>query len=136
MVFLDYDGTLSPIVDVPDRAFMSEAMRCALHALSSRYVTAIVTGRSTEKVYNFVGLDNLVYAGSHGFDIKGPKSLPISCQVGDHLRPLLERCLRDLSASLAHIPGAELEDNRLAVSVHYRHVRAPYPSIVMPCMRH
>ena len=25
-VFLDYDGTLSPIVDDPDRAFMSDAV--------------------------------------------------------------------------------------------------------------
>ncbi|KAJ0412572.1 hypothetical protein ATCC90586_006939 [Pythium insidiosum] len=122
VVFLDYDGTLSPIVDVPDRAFMTEEMRRALNALSSKYVTAIVTGRSTEKVYNFVQLDNLVYAGSHGFDIKGPKSLPISCRIADDFRPLLADCLRDLSARIAHIPGAEMEDNRLAVSVHYRHV--------------
>lgn len=28
-VFLDYDGTLSPIVDDPDRALMSDAVRIA-----------------------------------------------------------------------------------------------------------
>ncbi|KAF1331148.1 Trehalose-phosphatase, partial [Globisporangium splendens] len=130
VVFLDYDGTLSPIVDIPDRAFMTDAMRDALHALSSKFITAIVTGRSTEKVYNFVQLDNLVYAGSHGFDIKGTKSLPISCQVGDHFRPALEDCIRDLSVNLAEIPGAEIEDNRLAVSVHYRHVAPALQSVV------
>jgi trehalose 6-phosphate phosphatase len=27
VMFLDYDGTLSPIVEDPDRAFMSEAVR-------------------------------------------------------------------------------------------------------------
>ena len=27
LMFLDYDGTLSPIVDDPDRAFMSDAVR-------------------------------------------------------------------------------------------------------------
>lgn len=27
VMFLDYDGTLSPIVDDPDRAFMSESVR-------------------------------------------------------------------------------------------------------------
>lgn len=122
VVFLDYDGTLSPIVDIPDRAYMTQEMRGALNALSSKHVTAIVTGRSTDKVYDFVQLDNLVYAGSHGFDIKGPKSLPINCQVADNFRPMLEQCVKDLSAQVAHIPGAELEDNRLAVSVHYRHV--------------
>jgi trehalose 6-phosphate phosphatase len=121
-VFLDYDGTLSPIVDVPDRAFMSDDMRRALNQLSNKFVTAIVTGRSTEKVYNFVQLDNLVYAGSHGFDIKGPKTLPISCQVADHYRPLLENCMQEIATRINSIPGAEIEDNRLAISVHYRHV--------------
>lgn len=28
VVFLDYDGTLSPIVDDPDRAFMSPEVNC------------------------------------------------------------------------------------------------------------
>jgi hypothetical protein len=28
-VFLDYDGTLSPIVDDPDRAFMSDEVNCS-----------------------------------------------------------------------------------------------------------
>ena len=30
-VFLDYDGTLSPIVDDPDRAFMSDSVSMAVH---------------------------------------------------------------------------------------------------------
>ncbi|KAG6975709.1 hypothetical protein JG688_00002097 [Phytophthora aleatoria] len=122
VVFLDYDGTLSPIVDVPDHAFMTDAMRSALSELSSKFVTAIVTGRSTEKVYNFVQLDNLVYAGSHGFDIKGTKTRPINCQVADHFRPEMEQALHQLTEQTAHITGAELEDNGLAISVHYRHV--------------
>ncbi|KAG3119744.1 hypothetical protein PI124_g2090 [Phytophthora idaei] len=122
VVFLDYDGTLSPIVDVPDHAFMTDAMRSTLSELSSKFVTAIVTGRSTEKVYNFVQLDNLVYAGSHGFDIKGTKTRPINCQVADHFRPEMEQALHQLTEQTAHITGAELEDNGLAISVHYRHV--------------
>jgi trehalose-6-phosphatase len=31
VMFLDYDGTLSPIVDDPDRAYMSETVRKFLH---------------------------------------------------------------------------------------------------------
>ncbi|GAB2283925.1 hypothetical protein Dimus_018407, partial [Dionaea muscipula] len=45
---LDYDGTLSPIVDDPDLAFMSEA------------------------VHEFVKLNSVYYAGSHGMDIMAP----------------------------------------------------------------
>lgn len=33
VVFLDYDGTLSPIVDDPDRAFMSEEVSFSIFLL-------------------------------------------------------------------------------------------------------
>jgi len=49
-VFLDYDGTLSPIVDDPDRAIMSDAMRSAVKDVASYFPTAIISGRSRDKV--------------------------------------------------------------------------------------
>ena len=72
VVFLDYDGTLSPIVSRPDKAYMSESMRSAVKSVAQKFVTAIVSGRSTQKVIDFVKLDDLFYAGSHGLDISGP----------------------------------------------------------------
>ncbi|KAL5992357.1 hypothetical protein ACLOJK_013274 [Asimina triloba] len=76
VMFLDYDGTLSPIVEDPDRAFMSEAMRKAVKNLARCFPTAIVSGRCRDKVYNFVRLAELYYAGSHGMDITGPIRSP------------------------------------------------------------
>ncbi|XP_048633565.1 probable trehalose-phosphate phosphatase E isoform X3 [Brassica napus] len=73
VMFLDYDGTLSPIVDDPDRAFMSNKMRNTVRKLAMCFPTVIVSGRSREKVYSFVKLTELYYAGSHGMDIKGPE---------------------------------------------------------------
>ncbi|KAJ0558808.1 putative trehalose-phosphatase [Helianthus annuus] len=49
-LFLDYDGTLSPIVDNPDHAFMSNAMRAAVRNVAKCFPTAIISGRSREKV--------------------------------------------------------------------------------------
>ncbi|THU52667.1 hypothetical protein C4D60_Mb10t06350 [Musa balbisiana] len=72
VMFLDYDGTLSPIVEDPDSAFMTDAMRAAVRNVARYFPTAIVTGRCLEKVIDFVGLTELYYAGSHGMDIKGP----------------------------------------------------------------
>ncbi|PPD88304.1 hypothetical protein GOBAR_DD14762 [Gossypium barbadense] len=71
-LFLDYDGTLSPIVDNPDFAFMSIDMRAAVAKVAKYFPTAIISGRSRDKVYGFVGLTDLYYAGSHGMDIMGP----------------------------------------------------------------
>ncbi|URE02397.1 glycosyl hydrolase [Musa troglodytarum] len=72
VMFMDYDGTLSPIVDDPDSAFMSDAMREAVRDVARYFPTAIVSGRCLDKVINFVRLADLYYAGSHGMDIKGP----------------------------------------------------------------
>ncbi|XP_057974919.1 probable trehalose-phosphate phosphatase J isoform X1 [Malania oleifera] len=85
VMFLDYDGTLSPIVEDPDQAFMSLEMRAAVRNLAKYFPTAIVSGRGRDKVYSFVKLEELYYAGSHGMDIKGPAKGPqyqiLNCKV-------------------------------------------------------
>jgi hypothetical protein len=72
VVFLDYDGTLTPIVSNPDHAFMSAAMRRTVQSIAEMFPTAIISGRARSKVEGFVQLPELFYAGSHGLDIKGP----------------------------------------------------------------
>ncbi|RRT79558.1 hypothetical protein B296_00003297 [Ensete ventricosum] len=52
VLFLDYDGTLSPIVDNPDHAFMSSAMRAAVKEVAKYFPTAIISGRSRSKVFD------------------------------------------------------------------------------------
>lgn len=37
VMFLDYDGTLSPIVEDPDRAYMSEEVSCSKLLLSTKF---------------------------------------------------------------------------------------------------
>lgn len=49
VIFLDYDGTLSPIVDDPNRAFMSIDMRAAVKDVAKYFPTAIISGRSRDK---------------------------------------------------------------------------------------
>ena len=44
-VFLDYDGTLTPIVDRPEDAIISESMRDAIRGLAGRCPVVIVSGR-------------------------------------------------------------------------------------------
>ncbi|KVI04515.1 HAD-like domain-containing protein [Cynara cardunculus var. scolymus] len=83
-LFLDYDGTLSPIVDNPDLAFMSDAMRTAVKNVAKDIPTTIISGRSRVKVHEFVGLRELYYAGSHGMDIMGPVRPP-----NDHMDDII-----------------------------------------------
>jgi trehalose 6-phosphate phosphatase len=44
-VFLDYDGTLTPIVDRPQDAVISESMRDAVRGLASRCAVCVVSSR-------------------------------------------------------------------------------------------
>src|SRR2546430_4238102 len=71
-VFLDYDGTLTPIVAHPQDAWLSDSMRQVLRELAARVPIAILSGRDLDDVRRRVDLDGIVYAGSHGFDIAGP----------------------------------------------------------------
>lgn len=117
--FLDFDGTLSPIVEDPDTAIIPERTRDVLSVVADRFTTAIVSGRSKEKVMKLVGLDQLIYAGSHGFDIEGPQGI-ISHRVASDWLPSLKEASLELENLLPSFPGASIEDNLLSISFHYR----------------
>ncbi|KAG7550143.1 Trehalose-phosphatase [Arabidopsis thaliana x Arabidopsis arenosa] len=129
VMFLDYDGTLSPIVDDPDKAFMSSKMRRTVKKLAKCFPTAIVTGRCIDKVYNFVKLAELYYAGSHGMDIKGPskgfsrhkrvKQSLLYQPANDYL-PMINEVYRQLLEKTKSTPGAKVENHKFCASVHFR----------------
>ena len=55
-VFLDYDGTLTPIVSRPELAVLSAEMRECLHRLAQLTTVCIISGRSMEDVRALVWL--------------------------------------------------------------------------------
>src|SRR2546423_13952402 len=71
-VFLDYDGTLTPIRDRPEDAMISASLREAVRRLAERVPVVVVSGRDRQVVQKLMGLDNLIVAGDHGFDIWSP----------------------------------------------------------------
>lgn len=121
-LFLDYDGTLTPIVSQPEDALLSEDMRGVLRDLASLCTVAIVSGRDRKDVEPLVDLDGLVYAGSHGFDIKGPDGLRLEHEGGRECLPDLERAERELKGRLDGVSGARVERKRYAIANHYRNV--------------
>ncbi|GKV09315.1 hypothetical protein SLEP1_g20833 [Rubroshorea leprosula] len=129
VLFLDYDGTLSPIVEDPDRAFMTNEMREAVRDAAEYFPIAIVTGRCYDKVYSFVKLAGLYYAGSHGMDIKGPSKScthnkgnhnPVLFQPASEFLPMIEEVYKSLEEKTKSIPGARVENNKFCLSVHFR----------------
>lgn len=72
-VFLDYDGTLTPLVDHPSKARLAPEMREALLACARRDDTdlSIVSGRALDDIRRIVGESGLIYAGNHGLEVEG-----------------------------------------------------------------
>ncbi|KAJ9553045.1 hypothetical protein OSB04_017090 [Centaurea solstitialis] len=142
VIFLDYDGTLSPIVSDPERAFMSDEMREAVRDVSNCFPTAIISGRSRQKVFDFVKLTKVYYSGSHGMETMGPAPKNKSYDKKYHQRsfddegnefiifqpaqdflPAVRKILHELTERMKNIQGVTIEDNKFCLSVHHRHVK-------------
>lgn len=119
-VFLDYDGTLSPIAPRPELATLPEPTREVLRRLAARGPVAILSGRGREDVAALVGLPDLTYAGSHGFDIAGPT---LRREIGDGIPGRIDQAAARLREELSGIEGTLVEPKRFAVAIHYRLAR-------------
>jgi trehalose 6-phosphate phosphatase len=119
-VFLDYDGTLTPIVSHPEKALLSDSMRQALQSLVMRAPVAILSGRDLDDVRQRVNIGAIVYAGSHGFDIAGPRGL--RKEMATEFLPRLDMIEKELANQLAGIAGARVERKRFSIAAHYRNV--------------
>ena len=120
-LFLDYDGTLSPIAPRPEMAILPEETRELVRRLAERFPVAIVSGRGREDVASLVGLDGLAYAGSHGYDIAGPG---LRHEVGEGIPERIAGATDVLRRELAGLEGVLVEPKRFAVSIHFRLARA------------
>jgi alpha,alpha-trehalase len=119
-IFLDYDGTLTPIVSHPEKAFLSNSMRKTLQALAMHASVAILSGRDLDDVRQRVDIATITYGGSHGFDIAGPRGL--RKEVATQFLPKLDMVEKKLGKQLAGIPGARVERKRFSIAAHYRNV--------------
>lgn len=136
LVALDFDGTLSPIVDNPEVAHIHEDAGDVLDDLAGQVrAIAVITGRPARQVLALGGLDEvgdaiaehgreLVVLGQYGNErwtsaarrVVSPKPPPgLAGLIGD-----LPRLLRR-----AEVPDAWIEEKGLAVAVHTRRLADP-----------
>jgi trehalose-phosphatase len=123
LLLSDYDGTLTPIVERPEMANLSEDTRKVLRLLAKnpRYTVGIISGRALADLKSRVGLEGIVYAGNHGLEIEGIGSSYFD-PVAEEVRPFLNLLSNVLSATLRGIRGVFVENKGLTLSVHYRAV--------------
>jgi len=120
-LFLDYDGTISPIVERPERALIPKETRQLLWKLlkSPRHKLAIISGRALKDIKKRVDIPGIVYVGNHGLEIEGPK-INFKSPISLRYKMILQHIKDELTAKLANIKGVLIEDKGLSLSVHYR----------------
>ncbi|KAF0138135.1 MAG: beta-phosphoglucomutase family hydrolase, partial [Rhodospirillaceae bacterium] len=129
-LFLDFDGTLTPIVPRPDMAHLPETARTILATLARYCPVVVISGRDRSDVARRIGLPNLTYVGSHGFDVILPDGRgPGHGNTGaDQAR--LDRVSACLRHRLAAVSGSLIERKRFTVAVHSRTVAPECVSVV------
>lgn len=121
LLLCDYDGTLTPIVERPELAELSEATRFLLQVLAKRqrYTVGIISGRALGELKRLVDICDAVFVGNHGLEIEGPGISQVNPKA-EALRPLMAQIHSELREALAKTEGALVEDKGLTLSVHYR----------------
>jgi len=122
-LFLDYDGTLAPISNSPEKALLPIKTRKLLEKLSESPFceVAIVSGRSVLDLKQMVQLKNIIYIGNHGLEIKDRLSLTNILQPKE-IRYALWDSYKRLYDDLRDISGIIIENKKFTLSVHYRMV--------------
>jgi trehalose 6-phosphate phosphatase len=108
-IILDFDGVLAPIVSRPEDAYPPAKTLVELERLVARYaLVGVVSGRAGEDVRARVGVDGIVYVGSHGLE----------------LNPEAERWRQRIRDFASSVPWAahHTELKGLTISFHYRDV--------------
>jgi trehalose-phosphatase len=118
-LFLDYDGTLTPIVGRPEGAWLSFQTKELLRALVGLYPTAIISGRGLGDIRERVPLKGAVYAGNHGMEVWS-ESFTMVFDAGGAVKKEIKKLLSLCEGLTGSFKGVIVENKEVTFSVHYR----------------
>jgi trehalose-phosphatase len=120
-LFLDFDGTLAPIADTPDKASLPPETKKILGMLAKKkgFRVALVSGRDLAGLKEKVGLSGLIYSGNHGFQVEGP-GLKNELSLPEGYRKILQAVKVRLKESLCGVKGVFIEDKGFFLALHFR----------------
>jgi trehalose 6-phosphate phosphatase len=111
-VLLDFDGTLSPIVERPESAAPAPGAREATAAVAAVYgLVAVVSGRRGEELRRLLGVEGVRYVGLYG--------------LGEEPRTVPDAVLAAARSAAEAVPGSRVEEKEVSVAVHYRQAADP-----------
>lgn len=121
ILFLDYDGTLTPIRSTPKEAVLSDEMRTLLRRVENIPSThcVLVTGRSMSDIQSLVRIPSMWIAANHGFHIRRGKFEwvhPAAKNFSTTRKQIMKTC----NPLVRCFKGAWMEDKQYTLSIHYR----------------
>jgi trehalose 6-phosphate phosphatase len=120
-LFLDFDGTLSEIVEIPSDARPVDGARELLADIAARLrLVAIVSGRAAGQLLEWLGPEVEIW-GVHGAERTRDGRVELS-ERAEPYAELMGRVKREAKRRIEEldIPGVLLEDKRVMLGLHYR----------------
>jgi trehalose-phosphatase len=122
VVFLDYDGTLTPVSPHPEEAFLTEDMRETVRKLSELVDVIVISGRNQDNVADRVNLSTVHYIGNHGLDIDQPEEEELQVKIAQ-AKPAIQACREAVFQLFSSVEGVQIEPKKFTTAVHYRNVK-------------
>ncbi len=116
LFFLDYDGTLAPIVDDPNAAVPHPDAPDVLHQLDARYPLWIVTGRDLQALSSFLDWPY------NAIGLHGAQEGVVGRETNTLMSDAAAEALRRLRQTVPSIDGLRIEEKDQSFAVHYRDV--------------
>ncbi|RME93888.1 MAG: bifunctional alpha,alpha-trehalose-phosphate synthase (UDP-forming)/trehalose-phosphatase [Candidatus Hydrogenedentota bacterium] len=122
IIFLDYDGTLAPIVSNPEDAKISSKMKNLLKKMSrfKDFEIVVISGRDARFILEQVKDISIAVACEHGaIFYPNPSTKPVKL-VRSNIKtwyPVVKRIMLDYCA---RVPGSFVEEKSYGISWHYR----------------
>ena len=119
-LFLDFDGTLSPLRPRPEDVTLSGSMRSVVSSLARKPGVRVwvISGRRRADVHSRSRIAGVRYLGLHGWEAQ--HSLPVK----EETRRLLD-CLKVRARQIVkNTPATWLEDKDVVVTIHHANASA------------
>jgi len=132
MFFLDYDGTLTPIVPRPEDAAPTQELKDILKTLAAdpKNRLYIISGRDRKTLEQWLGDLRVGMSAEHGCFVRPLPDLSDDCKGGrcqwkDLIKGQVdyswkEKVVELFTNSMNRLSGAEIEIKEYAVTFHYR----------------
>lgn len=114
----DFDGTLAPIVSVPDKARASKVTESLLQSISDRVPVAVISGRAISDLKKRLGFFPEHLIGNHGLE-----GLSLRNESSQQAQKICADWKNQLQKKWQLESGIFVEDKTYSLALHYRKAR-------------